>query len=142
MTQIHQTKPQIVLSDADYDRLANLAATAAERLPDLAGELQSELDRAQVVAIGAVPSHVVRMGSTVEFRAEGGMHRTVTLVFPGEADIASNRVSVLTPIGTALIGLAKGQSIRWRTRDGREQELTIIDVTPPAFGASPEQLLS
>lgn len=142
MTEIMQTKPPIVLSDADYDRLANLAASAADRLPEVAEELQSELDRAKVVAPGAVPAEVVRMGATVEFHAEGGMHRTVTLVFPGEADIASNRISVLTPIGTALIGLAKGQSIRWKTRDGREQALTVIDVRPPVADAPSEQLVS
>jgi len=131
MTEILPMKPPIILSDADYDRLANLAASASDRLPDVAEELQSELDRAEVVAPGAVPAEVVRMGSTVEFRADGGMHRTVTLVFPGDADIASGRISVLTPIGTALIGLAKGQSIRWKTRDGRAQALTVIEVTPP-----------
>lgn len=129
MTQLANAKPNIVLSETDYGRLANIAASAFDRLPELAEELQAELDRASVVAAGAMPRNVVRMGSTVEFRTEGGMHRTVTLVFPGEADIASNRVSVLTPIGTALIGLAKGQSIRWKTRDGREQELTVVDVT-------------
>jgi regulator of nucleoside diphosphate kinase len=63
-------------------------------------------------------------------------------VFPGDADISTNRVSVLTPIGTALLGLSTGQSIRWKTRDGREQELTVIGVEPPAFGRPPEQLLS
>jgi regulator of nucleoside diphosphate kinase len=140
MIQSSHSKPGIVLSEADHARLANLAASAFDRLPDLAEELQAELDRAEVVA--TVPPDVVRMGSVVEFRTEGGMHRTVTLVFPGDADISNNRVSVLTPIGTALIGLSAGQSIRWRTRDGREQELTVVSVAPPVFGKAPEQLLS
>jgi regulator of nucleoside diphosphate kinase len=142
MTQSISQKPRIVLSEADYARLANLAASAFERLPELADELQSELDRADIVAPGAVPADVVRMGSTVEFRTDNGIARSVTLVFPAEADIASSRVSVLTPIGTALIGLAAGQSIRWTTRDGREQELTVVGVEPPVFGQAPETLLS
>ena len=142
MTQAINQKPRIVLSEPDYARLANLAASASERLPALAGELQAELDRADIVAPGAVPSDVVRMGSTVEFRTDNGIARSVTLVFPAEADIASNRVSVLTPIGTALIGLAAGQSIRWTTRDGREHELTVVGVEPPVFGKAPETLLS
>ena len=142
MTQSINPKPRIVLSEADYARLANLAASAFERLPEVAEGLQSELDRADIVAPGAVPPDVVRMGSSVAFRTDNGMARRVTLVFPGEADIASNRVSVLTPIGTALIGLAAGQSIRWTTRDGREQELTVVGVEPPVFGQAPEALLS
>lgn len=142
MNRTSGNKPTIVVSDVDYERLANLAASFSDRLPDLADELQSELDRARVVAAGAMPADVVRMGSTVEFRADGGMHRTVTLVFPGDADIATNRISVLTPIGTALLGLAAGQSIRWKTRDGREQELTVASVQPPVFGKTPEHLLS
>jgi regulator of nucleoside diphosphate kinase len=142
MTPEIRNKPAIVVSEADYDRLANLAATALDRLPGLAGELQAELDRAEVVAPGAVPANVVRMGSMVWFRSDGGLDRAVTLVFPAEADIAANRISVLTPIGTALIGLTAGQSIRWTTRDGREQELTVVRVEPPVFGRSPEQLLA
>jgi regulator of nucleoside diphosphate kinase len=55
----------------------------------------------------------------------------VTLVYPAEADIAEGRISVLTPVGTALIGLRAGQSITWRTRDGRKQVLTVLRVTPP-----------
>lgn len=135
-------KPPIVVSEADYDRLANLAATVSDRLPDLAGELQAELDRAAVVAPGAVPAGVVRMGSIVSFRADGGRERTVTLVYPGDADIAAGRISVLTPVGTALLGLSAGQSMRWLTRDGREQALTVLAVAPPAFVRSPAPLLA
>lgn len=142
MTPETRAKPPIVVSEADYERLANLAATILDRLPELAGELQAELDRAAVVAAGAVPAGVVRMGSTVAFRSEGGRERTVTLVYPGEADIAAGRVSVLTPVGTALLGLSAGQSIRWTTRDGREQELTVLAVEAPPPGHSPDRLLS
>lgn len=58
--------------------------------------------------------------------------RTTTLVFPGDADISEEKVSVLTPIGTALLGLSTGQSMRWLARDGREHELTVI-----SFGQDP-----
>lgn len=53
------------------------------------------------------------------------------LVYPGEADIAAGRVSVLTPIGTALIGLAEGQSIVWQTRTGVSKRLTVLKVEEP-----------
>jgi regulator of nucleoside diphosphate kinase len=57
--------------------------------------------------------------------------QTVTLVLPGEADIAERKVSVLTPIGAALIGLAQGASIDWETRDGESRELTVLQVATP-----------
>jgi regulator of nucleoside diphosphate kinase len=126
------TRPPIVLGDVDYKRLSALADAAFDRLPDLAEELQTELDRARVVSSGGVPDNVVQMGSTVEFRSDAGINRRVTLVYPDEADIAADRVSVLTPIGAALIGLALGQSMRWTARDGRTHELTVVAVEQPA----------
>ena len=77
-----------------------------------------------------LPRDVVRMGSRVVFRT-GEEIREAELVYPAQADIAQGRISVLTPVGTALIGLRAGQSITWRTRDGRKQVLTIVRVTPP-----------
>ena len=128
MTQYNH-KPRIVVSDTDYARLSDLATGALARFPEIAEELQAEMVRAEVVSASALPADVVRMGSTVEFRSDGGQHRRVELVFPIDADISANKVSVLTPIGTALIGLSAGQSIRFTTQDGREQTLTVIAVT-------------
>jgi regulator of nucleoside diphosphate kinase len=58
--------------------------------------------------------------------------RRIALVFPGQADIAAARISVVTPIGAAPIGLSEGQSIAWSTRDGRERRLTVLAVEPAA----------
>lgn len=127
MTQTNH-KPRIVVSDADHARLSDLAAGALQRFPEIAEELQAEMVRAEVVAASVLPADVVRMGSTVEFRSNGGQHRRIELVFPIDADISANKVSVLTPIGTALIGLSAGQSIRFTTQDGREQTLTVLSV--------------
>lgn len=134
MSQTKKTsrKPRIVVSKTDHARLSNLAADAYDRLPEVAEELQTEMDRAKIVASTAVPADVVRMGSTVEFRSDSAQQRRVTLVFPGEADIAQNRISILTPIGTALIGLSTGQSISWTARDGRQYELTVVRVEQPS----------
>ena len=79
-------KPTIVVSDTDHARLSALATGALARFPDIAEELQSEMTRAEVVSALALPAHVVRMGSTVEFRSNGGQHRRVELVFPIDAD--------------------------------------------------------
>jgi regulator of nucleoside diphosphate kinase len=127
MTQ-NNHKPRIVVSDADHARLSDLASGALARFPEIAEELQAEMDRAEVVSASALPADVVRMGSIVEFRADGGQHRRVELVFPIDADIAAGKISVLTPIGTALIGLSAGQSTRFTTTDGRERTLTVLRV--------------
>lgn len=122
--------PEIILGGTDHARLTDLANAALETMPDTAEELLSELDRARIVADESVPDDVVRMGSVVEFRA-GGDRKRVTLVFPPEADIAAGKVSVLTPVGAALIGLATGESISWTARDGTSHELTILSVEQP-----------
>ncbi|MEP9378475.1 nucleoside diphosphate kinase regulator [Aquabacter sp. CN5-332] len=123
--------PSIVLGSDEHKRLTGLASAALSRLPEVAEELLSELDRARLVAPGRVPASAVRMGSTLTFTANG-QSRTVTLVYPEEADIAAGRISILTPIGAALIGLSEGQSIAWTDRSGRRQELTILSARPPS----------
>ena len=121
--------PQIIVSNADYERLTDLANASLERLPDVAKELLSEMDRAQVVEPDAVPSNVVRMGSTVTFKSDVGQTRTLTLVYPADESLDQHRISVMTPVGAALIGLAEGQSISWTARDGRRHQLTVMKVT-------------
>jgi len=121
--------PQIIVSNADYERLTDLATASLERLPDVAQELLSEMDRARVVDAKAVPANVVRMGSTVTFKSDDGQQRTLTLVYPADESLDAHRISVMTPVGVALIGLAEGQSISWTARDGRRHELTVLKVT-------------
>lgn len=128
-------KPSIIVSDTDQSRLTTLATDALERFPQAAQELLSEMERAAVVSAEAVPPNVVQMGSGVVFRSDNGETRRVTLVFPGQADIAAGRISILTPIGAALIGLSEGQSIAWKTRDGRLRQLTILAVEGVAADA-------
>ncbi len=122
--------PAIVLSQSDHRQLSLLALAGTGHSADIADDLLHELDRAEIVADVALPDQIVRMGSVVRFRT-GRDQRTVTLVYPADADIGSARVSVLTPIGTALVGLRAGQSITFRTRDGRPQMLTVLNVVPP-----------
>jgi regulator of nucleoside diphosphate kinase len=129
-------KPKIQMSKTDHTRLSALARMIAETNPDLSDELFNELERAKVVADGAVPVDTVQMGSTVSFTADTGETRTVTLVPPNEADISRNRISILTPIGTALIGLSTGQSMHWTTRDGHRQELSILSVSQSSADAN------
>jgi regulator of nucleoside diphosphate kinase len=127
--------PQIIVSNADYERLTDLATASLERLPDVANELLSEMDRAKVVQDGNVPDNVVRMGSTVTFKSDDGNTRTFKLVYPAEESLDEHRISVMTPVGAALIGLAEGQSIEWTARDGRRQRLTVVEVERAASPA-------
>ncbi|MBI3199195.1 MAG: nucleoside diphosphate kinase regulator [Rhodospirillales bacterium] len=126
----NRSVPNIIVSNADYERLTDLATASLERLPEVAEELLSEMDRAKIVRDGSVPAGVVRMGSTVTFRSDDGRERTETLVYPVDEDSDAHRISVMTPVGAALIGLAEGQSISWTARDGRRHELTVVKVGP------------
>lgn len=130
-------KPAIVVARTDSERLWRLAESFAHRNRAVAEELLAELDRAKVVEDGRLAPDVVRMGSSLRFTSDLGEDRNVTLVFPGEADIAEGKVSVLTPIGVALIGLSAGQSIDWTARDGRVHRLTVQSVQPPMPTALP-----
>jgi len=131
-------KPAIVMTRSDHERLWRLAESYTAKNPDVADELLMELDRAHVVEDGQIADDVVRMGSTLRFTSDLGEDRRVTLVFPGEADIAEGKISILTPIGAALIGLSAGQSIDWTARDGRTHRLTVNSVEPPAEALAPE----
>lgn len=119
---------QIVVSNADYERLTDLANATSERLPEVARELLDELERAQLVDAAKVPADVVRMGSTVTFKSDDGHVRTLKLVYPAEESVDAHRISVMTPVGAALIGLAVGQSISWTARDGKHHRLTVTKV--------------
>ncbi|WP_100959597.1 nucleoside diphosphate kinase regulator [Bosea sp. FBZP-16] len=139
MTQPSQKthrKPKIIVGEIDHERLTGLATTALDRIPEVAEELLAEMDRAKVVAPAKLPADVVRMGSFVTFDSDSAQHRRVQLVYPGEADIEQGRISVLTPIGAALIGLAADQSIAWTARDGKKHVLTVTAVEQPAMAAT------
>lgn len=123
--------PNIVLGTEEHRQLTTLALAGTGHTADDADWLLHELNRASVIPDAAVPPDIVRMNSTVLFRTVRGEERAVQLVFPKQADIADGKISVLTPVGSALIGLRTGHSITWLARDGRKQVLTVLSVTPP-----------
>jgi len=126
------SKPSIVVNKSDHARLLQLANGLIDRKPEMAEELLMELERARVVEKAAALQGTVQMGSTVEYQTNDGQSRRVTLVYPADADISQGKVSILTPIGTALLGLKAGQSIDWVANDGRSHRLTIVSVTADA----------
>ena len=121
-------RPKLVVGEADHRKLIALALAGIGHTSDAADDLLYELDRARVVSDAKLSGAVVRMGSSVTYRPDNGDARTVTLVYPIDADISAGRISVLTPIGTALIGLTKGQSITWNARNGQRHVLTVLEV--------------
>jgi regulator of nucleoside diphosphate kinase len=122
-------KPAIILSAKDHDRLATLAHAARSRLPDLASELAEEVGRARVLGRDEIADNFVGMNDDLAFRDDTtGRVRQVTLVYPDEADISRGKISVMTPVGTALIGLRTGHSITWETPLGETRQLTVVSV--------------
>lgn len=129
-------RPALVLSRLDVERLETLL----ERMPgDDANtrHLQEELLRAQVVEPQQMPSDVVSMNSTIVLRnLTLGDEREVTLVYPHDADGSPDKVSILAPVGSALIGLKVGDRIRWPMPGGHSAELEVLSIRfqPEAAG--------
>jgi regulator of nucleoside diphosphate kinase len=123
--------PRILISKADEKRLTAIATAASQRVPEASAALLSELERADVLPETAMPADVVRIGSIIEFEVDDGRRLKVQLVLPEDADINAGKISVLTPVGAALIGLSPGQAMEWSGNDGKERLLTVLAVSRP-----------
>lgn len=127
--------PRIVLTRFDQERLEKLLESVGAR-PDLEA-LRDEIDRAEVVEPQEIPANRVTMNSRVQFvDEEAKAEHEITLVFPAHADVAENRVSILAPVGSALLGLSVGDTIEWPLPNGRSRRLRVVAVTyqPEAAG--------
>ncbi len=125
--------PPIYVTHDDMNRLLKLVERSDERFE----MLESELARASVVSRAELPNDVVTMNSRVIFENESsGERREVTLVYPANADIGAAKISVLVPVGTALLGLRVGQSIDWELPNGDKERFRIVAVPyqPEAAG--------
>jgi regulator of nucleoside diphosphate kinase len=123
--------PRILISKADEKRLTAIATAASQRVPEASAALLTELERADVLPETAMPADVVRIGSIIEFEVDDGRRLKVQLVLPENADINAGKISVLTPVGAALIGLSPGQAMEWSGNDGKERLLTVLAVSRP-----------
>lgn len=121
--------PPITLGSRDLARLEQLLDSPALRQLPAARSLGAELERAKVLPTDRVPADVVTMNATVTCVDEvsGGNHQ-FTLVYPQDADVTTGRVSVLAPVGSALLGLSVGQAIDWQAPGGRALRLRVITV--------------
>ena len=129
--------PPITVSSRDLARLEVLLESPALRHLPAAIALGKELERATILAPEQMPADVVTMNSTIECVDElsGETHR-ITLAYPNEADVANHRVSVLAPVGSALLGLSVGNVIDWQAPGGRELRVrvTAVHYQPEASG--------
>ncbi len=129
--------PVITISTLDMARLEHLLEQPAYRDQETALRLSDELVRANVVAPAQIPANLATMNSTVTCVEEiSGMEHQLTLAYPQEADATKGRISVLAPIGAALLGLSVGQSIDWSAPDGRPLRVRVaaISYQPEAAG--------
>lgn len=125
--------PPITITRGDWEKLVRIADASAGTFAQTAEFLAREVDRAQVIEEHQSRPGLVKMGTRVTFRDDvTDQVRTVTLVYPGEADVSQGKISVLTPIGAALIGLSVSQSIEWDTQSGGRRSLTVLSVEPVA----------
>lgn len=124
--------PKIVISATEIAHIEALADGAMQRNPALADRLLDEIERARVVESEKMPVDVVTIGSTVTYRDETtGQEKAVTLVYPEDADISRQQISIMTPIGVALLGLSEGAAFYWDTRGDQRRTLTVVSVEQP-----------
>lgn len=130
----------IRLTEHDYRRLRELMAMLERRSTGLDSgidTLEDLLDTAQVVQGGRVPHNVATMNSTVRFEDVATREqRTVTIAYPGAADPAHGRISVLSPVGMALIGLESGEEVDLPLPHGKSRRIRVVEVLyqPEAHG--------
>lgn len=128
-------RPDIIVARRDLGRLDALLGAAGSRFGKVETFLLDEITRARIVHDREVPPTLVTMGATVRFRDENsGREGVVRLVYPREIGSCDHGLSVLTPVGAALLGLSEGQSIDYETVDGRLKTLTVLKVV----GSTPD----
>jgi regulator of nucleoside diphosphate kinase len=123
--------PPIRITGSDLGRLDTLVANLSRSSSSVVRFLERELERARLADPGeATP--FVRMHSRIRFADGDGAVRTAILVYPEELSATPDGLSILTPVGTALLGLAEGQTISYETRDGRIKTLAVLEIVSTA----------
>jgi regulator of nucleoside diphosphate kinase len=128
MTTTIQTLPTIYVTEADHEILSNLAEAIAGRAAG-GRVLADEMARAVIVEPGEAPYPFAGVGSTVEYQdLTTGQVRQVRLSLPRDASIDDNRISVVAPVGAALIGMTAGETFHWTDDDGRARGVRVLSL--------------
>ncbi len=137
-----ESKRTIFVTHRDHELLTRLLGSGNPSRDRAArAALEEELGRAVVVESAEIPPDVVTMNSRVRFEdVDSGERLEMTLVYPGNASVDQGRISVLAPVGSALLGLSVGQSIRWPLPGGRTRHLRVVGVTYQPEAAADEHL--
>jgi len=131
------SRPAIIINERDAERLDRLLEQPAHASLAVADALNEELDRANMCTPEAMPHDVVTMNSTVKFRElKSGEIRVRTLVYPAQMTDSATQLSVLAPVGAALLGLRVGDSIHWTLPGGTTTDLEVLELLyqPEAAG--------
>jgi regulator of nucleoside diphosphate kinase len=130
-------KPSITISSADLNRIESVLASASSKRHPALDQLRDELDCAKIVEPVDMPSGIITMNSSARCVDEtSGKKYHFTLVHPSDANVDQDRVSILSTMGSAMLGLAEGQSIEWELPGDRKLKLRVLAVTyqPEAEG--------
>ncbi len=131
------SRPTIIINELDAERIDRLLEQPAFASLPIASALNDELDRAQMCVPQDMPANVVTMNSQVKFRdLTTGEVRTRTLVYPAQMTDSSTQLSVMAPVGAALIGLRTGDTIHWELPGGTATHLEVLELIwqPEAAG--------
>lgn len=121
-----KSQPVISIIKRDYDRISSLLESIDSEIGDL---LDEEINRATVLADIDLPSDLIIMGSKVSYLdLDSNTESTLTLVYPHEAKADENKISILAPVGSALIGLRTGQIINWPLPNGKVKQIKVLSV--------------
>lgn len=122
-------RPNIIISSLDLDRLESLLDSLPKNAFPGKAELEAELARAEIVDPKEIPATVVTMNSRVRFKvASSAEEFTLSLVYPKDVDSSSDKISVLAPVGSALLGLSQGDEIEWPVPGGGMLTVRIEEV--------------
>lgn len=120
------SEDNILMTEKDYLRLKHVLSFQSS--PELEN-LELELDRATIITDDEVPPDLVTMNSKVKFlNLQDNREMTVSIVYPSEANSSEGKISVLAPLGSALIGLRSQQEINWMFPDGKTKTLRILEI--------------
>jgi regulator of nucleoside diphosphate kinase len=121
--------PTISISSGDFERLDNFLNSLPPNSFPEADMLREELERARILDPDKMPGDVVTMNSKVRFVVEpSGKQYELTLVYPRDIDGSPDQISILAPVGSALLGLSIGQEIEWPAAGGKKIRVRVVDI--------------
>ena len=123
------SEPKIIISESDAERLETLLTSLPAKAFPGKAELEAELGRAEIVSPHEIPPTVVTMNSTVKFKVSSSDEEfCLTLVYPKDVDASGKTISILAPVGSAMLGLSQGDEIEWPSPGGGMLKVCIEEV--------------